>query len=245
MHAPGIRLADLAYWVATDWFNDFSGNICMRLTVFILLMCLTGIMPAAAHDLDAKFLIKREGKVIGYHHVDVHQTATGTVVDTKIEMRVKLGPVPLFKYDHDSHEIWRDGELISIESDTNTNGEKAYLRASRKDGVLQIDGSDYQGPAPAAAMPSNYWDKSMIDANTIISTLTGEIIDVTVEHIGQSMAPQSIKAEQYRVTGTLTLDLWYDGKKWVGSHFVIDGEELTYELVSNAHQYAALAEYLD
>ena len=41
------------------------------------------------------------------------------------------------------------------------------------------------------------------------------------------------------------LDIWYDGKQWVGSHFVIDGEELTYELVSNERQYAALAEYLD
>ncbi|MBL4619218.1 MAG: hypothetical protein GXP04_10650 [Alphaproteobacteria bacterium] len=217
----------------------------MRLTVYLCLMCLTATMPAAAHDLDAKFLIKREGKVIGYHHVDVHETAFGTVVFTEIEMRVRLGPVPLFKYDHDSREVWREGEIITIDSDTNNNGEKTYLRAQREDGVLQIDGSGYQGPAPAEAMPSSYWDKSMIAANTIISTLTGEIIDVSVEHVGETLAPHFVKAEQYRVTGTVTLDIWYDGQQMVGSQIIIDGEELTYVLVSNDRQYAALADFMD
>ncbi len=233
------------YWVVAAGFNEVSGNVFMRMAAYLCLMCLTATIPAAAHDLDAKFLIKREGKVIGYHHVDVHETAFGTVVYTEIEMRVKLGPVPLFKYDHDSREVWRDGDLITINSDTNYNGEKTYLRAQREEGVLQIDGSDYQGPAPAAAVPSSYWDKSMITANTIISTLTGEIIDVTVEQMGETMAPHMVKAEHFRVTGTVTVDIWYDDQQWVGSHFIIDGEELTYELVSSERQYAVLAEYMD
>jgi Domain of unknown function (DUF6134) len=217
----------------------------MRLTVLLFLVCVLATMPASARNLDANFLIIRAGKVIGYHHVDVRETAEGTIVDTEIEMRVKLGPIPLFRYNHDAREIWRDGAIISIVSKTNYNGEKTSVRAHRENGVLHIDGSDYQGPAPIAAIPSSYWDKSLIASTAIINTQTGEIIDVTVENVGETMAPHNVKAEQYRITGTVALDIWYDGPRWVGSHLVIDGEELTYELVADEPQYAALQDYLD
>ncbi len=198
-------------------------------------------MPASASDHDTKFLIIRAGEVIGYHQVEVHETTQGTIVETEIEMRVKFGPIPLFKYDHDAREVWADGHLISIESTTNYNGEKTAVRAHREDGILQIDGTEYQGPAPEKAMPSSYWDRALIAADMVISTQSGELIDVAVLEIGETLAPHNVIADQYRITGTVTLDIWYDGARWVGSRFIIDGEELTYVLASDDRQYAALA----
>ncbi len=217
----------------------------MRLWAFLSLFCAFATMPASAGNLDAKFLIKREGKVIGYHAVDVREADGAIIVDTEIEMRVKLGPIPLFKYDHASQEVWRAGEVVSIESKTNYNGDKTYLSAYRENDLLMIDGSEYQGPAPANAVPSSYWDKSLLTADALINTQNGEIVKVVIEPLGVTPAPHNREAEQFRVTGTVGMDIWYNGAQWVGSQFTIDGEELTYELVAGDRQYAALEEYLD
>lgn len=214
----------------------------MRLWALIVLIFGAVSMPALAGDLDAKFLIKREGNVIGYHTVDVTETEDGYLVDTKIRMRVKLGPIPLFKYDHEAREVWKDGELASLTSVTNHNGERSSVEAERIDGVLMIDGTDFQGAAPAEAAPSSYWRKSIVDSPALINTQTGEIIAVEVESFGETTAPGDTLAEHYRITGTVSLDIWYDGEKWIGSHFIVDGEELTY-LPADAEpnkKYAAL-----
>lgn len=217
----------------------------MRLWAFVSLFCAVTTMPVSAGDLDAKFLIKREDKVIGFHKVDVTETDEGVVVDTEIEMRVKLGFIPLFKYDHEAREVWRDGQVVSIESKTNYNGDKSSVLARREGDTLLIDGTEYKGPAPENAVPSSYWAKSLVDADALINTQTGEIIEVDVERVGETPAPHNQEAEHFRVKGTVDLDIWYDGPQWVGSQFVIDGEELIYELVASEREYAALDEYLN
>jgi len=222
-----------------------SGHEFMRRFALILFASVLASLPATARDLDAKFLIKRAGKVIGYHAVDVSQTDDGIVVDTEISMRVHFGPIPLFKYSHEAREVWREGELLSLVSKTNNNGEKTAVDARRGESGLFIDGTYFKGVAPEGAHPSSYWDKAILNADALINTQTGEIIEISIEKIGETPAPHNQLAEQYRILGTLALNIWYDGEKWVGSHFVIDGEELTYELVANEQQYAALEDWLD
>ncbi len=217
----------------------------MRILAMLSVVFAFVTMPASAGELDAKFLIKHEGKVIGYHHVRGRETAAGLVVDTEVEMRVKFGPIPLYKYDHEAREVWRNGEVIFIESKTNDNGNKTSVFAHRKGETLLIDGTHYTGPAPIDAMPPSYWDKSLITASSVINTQTGEIIEVGVEHLGQTSAPNQRQAEHYRISGTIDADVWYDGSRWVGSQLFVDGEELIYEPVDGERQFAALAEYLD
>ena len=202
-------------------------------------------MPAAARDLDAKFLIERKGEVIGYHAVDVSPTESGVRVDTQIEMKVGIGPITLFKYKHDATEIWSGEQLVSLVSKTNNNGDKEFVDAKRYGARLVIDASGYQGPAPAGAMPSSYWDKDLVSADAIINTQTGEIIDVTTSRIGETLAPHDRPAEQFLLVGTVALNLWYDGERWVGSNFTIDGEELTYVLVDEPQEFATLENVLN
>ena len=197
-------------------------------------------MPAAARDLDAKFLIERKGEVIGYHAVDVTPTDAGARVDTLIEMKVGIGPITLFKYEHDATEIWNGEQLVSLVSKTNNNGENEFVDAKRYGKQLVIDASGYQGPAPAGAMPSSYWDKDLVSANAMINTQTGEIMEVTTSRVGETLAPHDRPAEQFQLIGTVALNLWYDGERWVGSNFTIDGEELTYVLVDEPQEIALL-----
>lgn len=214
----------------------------MRLSLLIAVFYAAVTMPASARDHDAKFLILHEGKVIGYHAVHVVEDEAGTVVETKIKMRVKLGPIPLFHYDHEAREVWRGDELVSLVSATNNDGDKAAVNAARVDGVLEIDGTGYRGPAPAGAVPTSYWNKSFVAADKLIDTQTGELMDVDVQRLGASPAPDRRLADHYRIKGPMDIDLWFVGERCVGSHFTVDGDELTYVPVPEERRYAALDE---
>ena len=78
----------------------------------MLFLCLAPLNAASAEDdLDASFAILRKGSPIGYHVVDVERTEDGYVAHTRIEMRVKFGPIPLYRYRHEAREEWAGGEI--------------------------------------------------------------------------------------------------------------------------------------
>ncbi len=70
-------------------------------------------------------------------------------------------------------------------------------------------------------------------------------IDIEIERLGETLAPHNQPAEHYRVAGTVDLNIWYEGERWVGSTFTIKDEELTYVLVAGDRQYATLENDLD
>lgn len=213
-----------------------------RFTAAILFLCLAPLNAArAAEDLDAAFAILRKGAPIGYHVVDVARTEDGFTAHTRIEMKVKFGPLPLFRYRHETREEWAGGELVSLESVTNDNGQRSWVKAKRRNGVLEIESPVYNGPAPEGVMTPSYWNKAVVDASMLLNSQNGELIEVDVAALGKTRAPDNRLADQYRMVGTLALDLWYDGDRWVGSHFVIDGEELTYKPMQKSEHGVVLA----
>lgn len=197
----------------------------------IATLCFFAALPGAATASEpaAAFHIMWKGQAIGFHIVNIEETADGLRVDTRVEMRVKFGPIPLYHYTHNASELWRDGELLAIRSETNDDGEEMSLMAWRENGVLMIDGDAYQGPAPTGVAPASWWNKNVLKARTLLNTQDGELIAVDVANFGLGPAPYGLVAEHYRLTGTLSLDIWFDEGRWVGSHVVIDGEELTYK----------------
>ncbi len=206
--------------------------------ILLLAAGLLSLNPRAAEaaSLDAAFDILRKGDPIGFHAVDVEETPDGTRVETRIRMQVKFGPVTLFRYKHDAREFWRDGALQSLTSRTDNNGRKMELEVNREGDVLVVEGQDYQGEAPADAIPSSYWNKAIVDTRFLLNTQTGALIPVTKEALGSTAAPNGAEADHYRLKGSVALDLWYNGRRWVGADFVVRGERLLYRLAEEAEQ---------
>ncbi len=209
----------------------------MRKLLFLLAALALAPSIAAAASLDAAFDIIRKGDRIGFHAVKVEDTGDGGVrVDTRIEMQVKFGPIPVFRYEHVSTETWRDGVLQSVESRTDNNGKAESLTARREGDVLLIDGTRYKGEGPGDAIPSSYWNKAIVSTKTLLDTQNGRLIDVQIENLGETPSPTGAPAEQHKLTGTVDLNLWYQGERWVGADFVVRGQPLTYRLVDTARQ---------
>lgn len=207
----------------------------MKSLLTAIAACLV-LSPAAAFaaELDAAFDILRKGERIGFHAVSVEEMAGGGArVETRIDMKVKVGPIPVFRYEHVSTEIWKDGLLQSVESRTDNNGKDETLRVRRDGDALVVDGTKYRGPGPGDVIPSSYWNKVILGATTLLDTQNGRLIDVKVESLGQTPSPSGDSAEQHRISGSVDLNLWYDGPRWVGADFFVRGQALTYRPVND------------
>lgn len=209
----------------------------MKLPLSFFAALASSLASASASELDAAFDIIRKGDRIGFHAVNVEETADGgTRVETRIEMQVKIGPIPVFNYEHLSTETWRDGLLQTVESRTDNNGNEETLSVRREGEALIVDGTRYQGPGPGDAVPSSYWNKAIVSTKTLLDTQNGRLIDVKIENLGQTASPTGVRAEQHKLTGTVDLNLWYDGARWVGADFIVRGQALTYSLVDSQKQ---------
>lgn len=210
---------------------------CMKKMLPALAVLALAPSAAAAASLDAAFDILRKGDPIGFHAVNVEETADGAArVETRIEMKVKFGPIPVFTYEHLSTETWRDGLLQTIESRTDNNGREETLNVRREGDGLIVNGTRYQGPGPGDAIPSSYWNKAIVSTKTLLDTQNGRLIDVKTENLGVTPSPAGDEAEQHKLSGTVDLNLWYDGARWVGADFVVRGQALTYRLVDSQKQ---------
>ena len=217
----------------------------MRAALVSLFLVIFATMPASAGELDAEFLIKRKDKVIGFHRVSIEENGEEQTVTTTIRMKVKFGPIVVFRYTHLSVEEWRDGMLISLASTTDRNGKEMFARAQRTEDGIEIEGTKFTGAAPFEALPSSYWNKALIESSSMFNSQHGEVMDIVVSSLGVVEAEHGAPAEKYELASETNLYLWYDGPRWVGAEFTIDGEALVYELADSAKDFERTAKYAD
>lgn len=183
------------------------------------------------------FKVLRKGKDFGYHKVTFDVSADGTMTaTTDVELRAGLGPITVFKYELSSTETWKDSVLVGLEGMTNDDGKKKSVSASIEQGGLFVDGSAFEGIAPKGIIPSSHWNIREAYSSQILSTESGQILDVDVTRIGReqiSVGRETIDTTHYRLVSDLTVDLWYDdSNRWVKLGFEARGQQIDYVLES-------------
>lgn len=179
------------------------------------------------------FRMLRKGDAIGSHILDFGQSGEALTVTVAIDILVKLGPVPVYRYRHRATEIWQRSLLTSIESVTNRDGTPHRMRAELTPAGLVVEGS--RAPsyvAPANTYPTTYWNKVMLQ-KAVINSEDGRLFDVVPVALAEEMVPAAsgpLRAKHYKLDGDLALDLWYDSaEQWAHLVFTKDGTTITYE----------------
>ncbi len=179
--------------------------------------------------------IFRNGAKVGTAAYEfLHRNNALSVIIT-VDLRIRLGFITMFRYQHHNQEQWRDNQLVWFSARTNRNGERGYAQGHWNGTDLMVQGSDAKPYiAPKGALDTSYWNFRTVTA-PLIDSQTGRLLHITLTNAGPSAAPRAdgaaIPATKYSMTGDLHLNLWYASERLTGmEYFAHDGSVLRYEI---------------
>ena len=192
----------------------------MRLFFGISLAILLAFTTAATPETEGvpedgilSFDIVRNGSSIGTHTYRFDQYDGRTEVRIKTEIDYRLLLIPIYRFEHESHEVWENGRLSLLESNTNENGTPVKLEVFRDEDLLMVMGEDGELHVDREIIPASLWNRMMLERNETLTTISGNLKRFEVTYVGQedvkirgTMSP----AQPFRLSGEFERDLWYD-----------------------------------
>lgn len=185
-------------------------------------------------DTPLMFTAYRNGSLLGTHKIDFSMSGAQLVVDIEIAFDVKLAFIPLYSYRHRNREVWDDGRLQSLDTETDDNGTAFNVKAEQVGGRVLVDGSSGKLDLPGDTLTTSYWNEAAAAAGEWLDTQAGNLVRSTVTK-GQPeslvVEGQSVQAVPYDLEGDITCKLWYADGRWVKLAFVgEDGSTIDYAL---------------
>ena len=159
------------------------------------------------------FKVYRDGSNIGQHTISFEQKGDDLIVDIEIGLEVNFAFFTLFDYKHRNREVWRNGRLVSINTETDNNGTLHSVSGRAVGNGFLVTSDEEQLLLPADIIPTSYWNPATRSASKLLNSQTGELIEVTIteeETKRVAMPWGESEGRLHRMTGDLELDLWYD-----------------------------------
>ncbi len=180
------------------------------------------------------FRVLRNDSPIGTHVLDFTPDRDQVVVRIAIDLSVRFLGLVAYRYRHRNLEVWNRDRLLSIDSETDRNGHPYWVRARAVADSIEVEGS-HSGAyrAPADTTSTSYWHARFLRSQ-VIDTQGGRLLTTRIEPVAEEIVPvgETMRpSRRYRVTGDLTLDIWYDSDGvWSGLLFRgEDGSTIRYQ----------------
>jgi Family of unknown function (DUF6134) len=163
---------------------------------------------------DLRFDVLRNGSRIGQHNVRFRQDGTALEAAIDVNIAVRLGPIVLYRYTHLVRETWRDGGFQSLESETNDDGVRQWVRATRTPESVIVEASETpRAIEPPNAIPLTHWNNLCME-RPLFNPQDGALIASRILTRGEDMVPladgRAVRATRYSLIGKVALDDWYD-----------------------------------
>lgn len=194
----------------------------------------------AAESGARKFTVLRDGDDIGFQTNKVTRRGDVIVHECQARLKVKVLGITAYRYELDYVEEWRGGELVSMSSKCNDDGDDDYAEVTRGGDGLEINGSGYQGPCPLGVATSSYWSYDFMKRPVWISTQTGALLNMVATNKGaaETSGPSGpISAERWDLAGGYEASVFYQNRDWVAISFDAGGEEAVYVPDSDNAQF--------
>jgi len=183
-----------------------------------------------------RFSVLYQGSRIGAHTIQ-YSSATGeTRVRTDIDLLVKVAFFTVYAFAHHSQEIWRDGRLMSLTSQTVEHGETLHIEgAATPQGFRVVSKSGPFIASPDTLTSNSLWTPAVLAQETVVDAQYGGIIGVSARRISVEeidIVASRIRATRYSlITPYLAGTIWYDAQgRWVRGEFERDGSKIQYRL---------------
>jgi hypothetical protein len=183
------------------------------------------------------FDVMRKGDKIGEHLLTFNGQGDDLTVRVDVELKVGLGPIVLFRYKHHASEVWRNGQLAALDTETNDDGAHHNVTGRWSPEGFKVEGSKTKPyTAPPDALPATHWNRKQLDGPWI-NTQDGRLLRPRITPMGREMIPvvsgPEIPAQHFSLNGDAILDTYYDTTpNWVGLNFKAgDGSLILYERI--------------
>lgn len=139
---------------------------------------------------------------IGEFSNTIRQFDDRIVVEAELRIAVRFLFFTVYRQEADRKEVWKNGRLWTYESWTNDDGEVIEI-SGRADGQgFVIEQPTQEVTAPLDVFPTNLWSIDMKDANRVMGTKSGVVVDVEVQAEEQVMIEidnQEIETRYFRI----------------------------------------------
>ena len=191
-------------------------------------------LPVPAGNVLA-FRMIRHGSEIGRHTLTFEPRPDRLAVRVEVHAQVTLLSIPIVHYRHTAEERWEGGRLVALAGESDKNGQREWMKATRTtEGLVVLGSRTGHYVAPEPAFGTTYWNRHMVDG-PMISLEDGVLLRPTVSLThGQAVRVASgdtVAADRYALRGAFDADVWYDRREdWVGLAVTApDGSEIRYE----------------
>jgi Family of unknown function (DUF6134) len=203
-----------------------------------LLGPLTAARAHAATRRDLRFRALWHGASIGEHRVAFGTDGDRLVVDTHVDIAVRVLFFTVFRLTHDAQEIWQSGRLVSVTSATDRDGTRLQVSGNAVADGFRIVGEN--GPFLAAAdlLTTNaLWDSRIVQEQRLIDVQYGGEIGLVARPFGEEQVttPQGqVRARRYRmITPHYAGSVFYDeDQRWVKALIEMKGQTIEYALAT-------------
>ncbi|MGF1639650.1 MAG: DUF6134 family protein [Rhodospirillales bacterium] len=195
-----------------------------------------GTRPAAATPRTIirplRFDILIDDRVVGNHRVDFDGFGSDLLVETRIEIEVKLLFLTLFAYSHRSAETWKGDRLDAFASTTEDNGRRDTVVGRARGPAFEVTGRRGTALAPGDVMVGSFWNPAIVSHTLLIDPQKGTLKEQVVHDRDRTVlsvdgAPRPVT--RYRLTSVLDGDVFYDDQgRWVGATFDKRGTRIHY-----------------
>jgi hypothetical protein len=169
--------------------------------------------PEPLYGNEIVFSVWRKGDEIGQHRVTFATTNGALVVQSSLDLAVKILGITVYRYNYQSQESWRAGVLAALHSTVNDDGTTTHVDATATQGKLTITGPEGTAVADLPVLPSTHWDAQVITADHVVNTLSGKVDQIKLVPQGTETVPTNAgprQATHYLWTGDIKAESWYD-----------------------------------
>ena len=185
---------------------------------------------AAVDETAGRVSLIREGERIGEGYVAYGREGSRLKVRVALEATITFGFITVFRYRHESEELWQDGRLVALDGHTNDDGEHYEMTARPVAAGLAVEGTKGNFTAPADVLPLSYWHPDTVNRRQWLDASKGRLLTVSVvpvETESVEVATRRVLARRYAVTGDGVMTLWYDpSRAWVMTRFKKKGSDV-------------------
>lgn len=208
------------------WAIYGGGLAALALSVSV---ATAAIRPAPG---DLAFAVYRGDAPFGSHRIAFETRDEELHVTVEIDLAVRAAFLTLFRYTHRNREVWRDGRLVRLDTETDDDGRRHWVRARAEADGLRVESTAGTITVPPDIVPTSYWHPATVEQTRMLDTQHGRIVEVSIDRMGSDpvlAGYRALPATRFRMSGDLDLDLWYgeDGT-WLQTRFSVRGSDISY-----------------